>query len=358
MDADWNSISAQLHGSFLDRQIRRTNRNLLLTSSFLIVCIVASCFSERRYLYNFFAGPFDANGPLLDSIKDPDEQLRYFMRIRGEDSSDTGLQEIEQETENGVVNKATVKAKHSLVSVGKRLLIVKRNPNDKSPVLEGAVGVLRSDLQSKIMAPFLKEYPNASQAFIPLMVDATDFRTDGYIGLSICLAILLFAGWLARKVVQRRAAPAKHPVVQAVSRYGSLVQTAQQFELELRGNLTKIGKATVTQSWVLLPSAFGLKLCHIPNLIWAYKKVTKHSYNFIPTGKTYDVIMYDRGGIPLEVHARQKKIDAMLNLLAERAPWAVYGYNDQLRQTLEADWGGFIAAVDARRSSALAGKKT
>jgi hypothetical protein len=32
-----------------------------------------------------------------------------------------------------------------------------------------------------------------------------------------------------------------------------------------------------------------------------YKKVTKHYTNFIPTGKTYQIIMYDRFGKPLQM---------------------------------------------------------
>ena len=60
--------------------------------------------------------------------------------------------------------------------------------------------------------------------------------------------------------------------------------------------------------------------------------------------------MYDRYGRPLSMQARQKKIDAILNLLVERAPWAVFGYSDELNHTLKTNWRGFVAAVDERRS--------
>lgn len=182
------------------------------------------------------------------------------------------------------------------------------------------------------------------------MLDATGFRSDGYIALAICIPMVFLALWLMRKVMMRRNAPETHPIVHMASRYGTLADTSQQLETELRGNITKFGRVKVTQSWVLLPRTFGLAMCHIPNLIWAYKKVTRHYHNFIPTGKSYDVIMYDRYGKPLQMQASQKKVDAVLSLLVERAPWAVFGYSDELNRALKYDWGAFVATVDARRS--------
>jgi hypothetical protein len=93
MDIQSRSISAQVHGTFLDRQIQRTNRNLLLVSLILIVAVVGYAAIERRYLYNFFAGPFQVSGPQLVTIQQPGSQLRYFVTVKGDDSSDTGLQE-------------------------------------------------------------------------------------------------------------------------------------------------------------------------------------------------------------------------------------------------------------------------
>jgi len=68
------------------------------------------------------------------------------------------------------------------------------------------------------------------------------------------------------------------------------------------------------------------------------------------------VIMYDRHGKPLQMQSRQKKIDAMLALLAERAPWAIYGYSDDLNKTLRTNWGGLVAAVGQRKSGVAAAK--
>jgi hypothetical protein len=355
MDTEWNSISAQLHGTFVERQIRRTNRNLFVVSLLLIIGVLGYGAAEWRYFYNFFAGPLEASAESLDSVKRPDDQLRYFVTVKGEESSDTGLEEVERETSGSSVRSETVKAKYSVLVIGKRLLIVKRSPRDNGTTFQGALKELPSDLRSQIVAPLLKEYPNAGDAFMPFMLDATGFRTDGYIALLICIPVIFVAMWLVRKVNRRRTVPSAHPIVQSVSRYGSLIDTAQQFDVELRGNTVKFGKGSLTASWFILPSTFGLALCRIPDLVWADKKVTRHYHNFIPTGKTYAVIMYDRYGVPLQMEARQKKIDAVLVALAEKAPWAIFGYSDELNEALRTNWGGLVAAVDDRRSEVVAG---
>jgi|HubBroStandDraft_6_1064221.scaffolds.fasta_scaffold53289_3 hypothetical protein len=349
MNADWNSISVQLHGSFLDREIRRTNRNLLLFSLLLIVGMGAYGVAEWRYYYNYFTGPIEMNADSLDGIKHPDDQLRYFVRVKGDQSSDTGLQEIRHETRNGVQSKS-VEAKYCILLLGNRLLIVKKIPYDNGTTFQGALGELPSDLRSEIIDPLLKQYPNASQAFLPVMLDATDFRSGGYISLAICLFLALLALWNMRKVYRRRMAPATHPIVKSASMYGSLVATAQQFDVELKGSTFKLGKATITTSWVFLPSTFRLAMCHIPDLVWAYKRATTRRRNSQYIGTTYDAILYDRHGLALQMQADQKKVDAMLSLLAQRAPWAIFGYSDDLDQTRGKNWAGLVAAVDARRS--------
>lgn len=353
MDNEWSSISAQLRGSFLERQIRRTNRNLLFWNLLLIVSIVGCGCLSWRYLYNFVTGPYEATAESLEATKHPAEQLHYFVRVKGDGSADTGVQEILTRTRSGVSSES-VEAKYSILFLGKRLLVVKKDPGDSGATLQGALGEISPDVQSKIIDPLVKQYPNASQAFMPVMLDATSFRSDGYIGLAICIPLTVLALWNIRKVIRRRTAPETNPIVQAASRYGALVDMTKHVDAELRGNTAKFGKASVTTFWVFLPSTFGLGMCHIPDLIWAYKKVTTRRRNSQYMGTTHDVIMYDRyTTVPLQMRADQKRTDAMLSVLMERAPWAIFGYSDEVDKNRQTNWAGMVAAVDAKRAGVL-----
>lgn len=350
MDAEWSSISAQLRGSFLERQIRRANRNLFLVGLLCVAGVAVYGVAQWRYFYNFFAGPFAATAESLSAIQHPGDQRRYFFRVAGEESTDTGLQEVEQEEGSAPGQNQTVKAEYSALALGDRLLLVKKDLGDKSTVFQGALGEMPEDVRAQIITPLLKDHPEASQAFFPFLLDATNFRSDGYIGLAICIPVVGLGAWLILLARRRTNHPTEDPIVKSISRYGSLVETAHQFDLELKGNTLKFGKAILTTSWVILPNAFGLAVCHVPDLVWAYKKVTKHRTNFIPTGKTYAAILYDRYGKPVQVGAKQKSVDEMLTALVGRAPWAIFGYSDELNKALKTNWRGIVATADARRT--------
>jgi len=82
-------------------------------------------------------------------------------------------------------------------------------------------------------------------------------------------------------------------------------------------------------------------------LLWAYKRVTKHSVNFIPTGKSYAAVLACYGGAA-EVRGREKKVDAVLAFAAERAPWAVFGFSDDLSKLFKKKTQDFCLAVEEK----------
>jgi hypothetical protein len=348
MQNDWNNASIQIQGTYLDNQLRRTNRNLLLLAFGLILAIAGYGIAQYRYFYNFYDGPLETNLSVLERISHPEELSRYFVSIKGSEVFDSGLQDIETVTRSGIVESKTVKAEYVILDIDKHLLIVKRKPEDTSTMYQGALVALPTDIHARIVTPLLKDYPNADGMFLPLMLDATGFRSDGYVALLIATPLLLFAIWSIYRVVQRQNDVAKHPIIKAISRYGS-PDIARQLDIELGPDAVRLRKVTITPSWIVLPTAFGLSICHIPDIIWAYKKVTKHSVNFIPTGKSYAVMVWDRYGISLELSASLKKADAILQTLVGSVPWAVFGYTDELKQAMN-DWPAAVAFVDTQRA--------
>jgi len=329
----------------------RTNRNLLLMSLTLIAAVAIYAAIEWRYFSNFFQGPVAMDAGAIAAVKAPESLPRYFVAVKGDDSIDTGVQDVEEEvSDSGSVRSQTVKAEFSVLRLGSRFLIVKRKPADNGKAYQGALVELPGDVHSQIVTPLLSDNPNAEQIFLPAMLDATGFRKKGYIALAICIPVILFALWNISKAGKRRNNPLTHPILKSLSRYGPLADTACQIDADAAGAPQRVGNALLGPSWILLPSAFSLSVCHIPDVVWAYEKVTKRSVNFIPTGKSYAAIVFDRYGQSLEIQAGREKSEQVLGMLAERAPWAVFGFSDELKKLAGANWAGFVAAVDARRS--------
>ncbi len=111
-----------------------------------------------------------------------------------------------------------------------------------------------------------------------------------------------------------------------------------EIESELRGDTEAVGSARVSQHWILRSETFGLSLCRMSEIVWAYKKVTKRSVNFIPTGKSYSATVFRRSGSYTSVDAREKEVDHLLQIIASRAPWALLGFTAEIDRITRSNW--------------------
>lgn len=175
-----------------------------------------------------------------------------------------------------------------------------------------------------------------------------------YILVAVGVGVLLLSGWNCVKAMRRYGELQTTPVWRHAAVYGNVEQIAAQIEQELQTGKMKYGKVTVTPSWIVRKSFFSTWVSPLSDLAWAYKKVTKHYTNFIPTGKSYAAILVDRHRQRIEVSMSQKKTDQLLADLAARVPWAIYGYSKEIAAAWQKDPGGFVATVDSRRQQLAA----
>jgi hypothetical protein len=248
-----------------------------------------------------------------------------------------------------------VVSEYFAVVLGEKLLLVKASPNHREADFVGSIENLSGDESREIINRFLENDPGARDAFLPIMLDATGFRGRGYIGLAIGVPLLLLSIWNVRKALARKARPDKHPLLVTLAKYGSPQTVASQIDLEVAALAMKTsGSILITASWLLHRTGFSLNVRSFDEIVWAYKKVTKHYTNFIPTGKTYSAIILDRHGRSLEINGRKEQdCDSLLEGIAVRAPWVLVGYGDDLAMVWKSDAAAVIRAVDERHNKAL-----
>jgi len=307
-----------------------------------------------RYYYNFVAGPITVDADYISRVEHSGKPLRYFVKVSGNDLSDSGVQEITETERTGIVTSRNVTAEYSELFLGNQVLIVKRRPNDKGTSFAGALEELPTDVRFDVVMPIFTLQKIDSPTVLPLMLDATGFRREGYWAIGLSILATGLATWLVRRVLAYRAHPERNPIAKKLARYGSLLDISRAIDTDLMGETKKFGRALVTQSWVLLPDPYGLTVCRIPDLVWAFKKVVRKTAYGVTAAKLHRAILYDRFGKKLELQARNNKIDDILAFLADRAPWAVFGYSADLRKRFSTDRLGFVAMVDARRPGTLA----
>ena len=339
----------------IGRHIRRANRNLFLVNTGLVLGVFAVAALSSRYLYNFAFGPFPVDSQALETNGDPGRSLEYYVTVRGDWTKPTGLQDVEQtlNKSSGKVESERVTADYVVTKVGDRLLLVKLPPNQGTPTsFSGALTTIPADARAHLgaLAP-----AGGGGPLLPAMLDATGFRTPGFVGLAVGVPLLLLGLWNVARAVLRWSDSDRHPIARRLMRFGPPEEVAERIDNEVRTqpDTFRLGPALLTPSWLLRPTFFGLEVRHLGEVLWVYQKVTRHSVNFIPTGKSYAAVVRDRHGGTLEVVGGEKGVLQFLQEVVHRAPWVIGGYNQQLDRAWTKDRDELIAAVDERRREYL-----
>jgi hypothetical protein len=339
---------------FVGKQISRSNRNLLTSNLALMAIPVALGVLGMRYWTNFFAGPAQLSPAALAAIPS-ENHPRNYVSITGEKPFDTGYQEITETKRRGVTTNSRISANFILLRVGDKVLPIKAKPEDKAATqFTGELRPIHEDFKNQVLNEIFTKYPEEKGVFFPYMLDQTnDYPTMGYFGLVLGLPCLGLAAWNLQKLTRRWGKPENHPLVKQFANRGDLATVTAQIDAEMSDPATqKIGKITITPNWFFRPQAYGLDSLPLENLVWFYQKVTTHRTNGVPTGKTYSTVLHDRDGRNFEFSATEKQVDQVMNILYDKAPWAISGYSDEIQAMWRKQRSEMVATVDERRQAA------
>jgi hypothetical protein len=313
-----------------------------------ITAIVAWIFAENSaYWKVFFQGPPPATAADLDAAERADNnQLPIptpYATIAGDKVLSTGVEEVT--TYEGVIKH--VSAGYYALKVGDRILLVKSGKTPSTTV-SGALGTMPLDVKSSLFPEGTD--PADEAVFYPLLLD-TNYRESGWAGAFWALLVEAIFGLLAWRSWRRLSGWVDHPAVARARAWGDLTLTSAELEREIETAVkAKCSGWTLTQNYAVQQKMLGFNLFRMENLAWAYKKVVKRRiYYVIPAGTTYAAELYFSDG-QAEIVGKQKKVDELLALASERAPWAIKGYSDDLEKLYKSSRGEFVAEVTKRKS--------
>ncbi len=308
-------------------------------------CIVLFAILEGRYITNFILGPFDLGPSDLGSIRDISDTPRYFARVTGSKAIDTGIQHIKIRKRGGVETDRSVSGAYYALVVGDKLLIVKR-AGAASLTVEGKLTAMPLDLDKLLFnTPEMQAIRNR---FHPFYLSDESFRLPGYIAIAGALIFVFLLVRLGLPAWRHLQDVSAHPVLRKMESWGDPVSVAVEVEQETRSPQYKPGGWLVTNNYLIHSSFFTFDVLRFWDLLWAFKRVTKHSVNFIPTGKTYNAVLMCYGGAA-NVKASEMMVDSILAFAAERAPWAIFGFSKELERLFKTSTNDFCAAVEQRR---------
>jgi len=301
---------------------------------------------QLRYIRNFLLGPYVLGAAELDAIGNVSEAPRYFVRVTGARARPTGLQQITVRRRGGVETSRKVSAAYYALAVGDKFLIC-RSASGVRTTYEGELVPLPADLAGRLF-----DTPDAMamrDRFFPFYVNSASFRLPGYLAMAGFLVLALLFVWQALPAWKHFRDPASHPLIKRVLTWGDPVGLAGAAQQEAGSPRYKGGSGwAVTDQYLIRSTFFTFDLLRLSDLLWAYKVVTKHSYNLIPTGKTYDAVLFCYGGVAM-IESKEATTDAILGFAAQRAPWAIYGFSKDLQDYFNKDRRAFCEAVEQRR---------
>jgi len=335
---------------FVEQQIGRNNRRQILWAAAILVIVIGMFFLAGNYFYNFFLGPFKVSPDQIVSYQAGNIPKQYYVTVTGDDLLDTGYQLVDTDSSGNKIPRAAYLA----LVFGNRLLLVKMSP-DAAPgattTMTGSLTDLPADEQTNIIQNLESRYPEVKGAFLPIMLDTTNFKTGGYIGLAVGIlvaGICLF--FIIRGIA--RSDPEKHPFMKQLARYGQPEFIVSSIDMEMAGEHTKIGPLHISQNWLVLNMPPTMKVQRMEDLVWEYKLVTQHRTYGIPTMKTYIAHIYDRNGTLITLQASEFEIDRLLAEIKQRTPWMIAGYSRELAYAWRKDRAQLIASVDANKQNA------
>jgi hypothetical protein len=334
--------------TWIAKRIRSTSLRRVVAWTVALVLGVLVATSDHRYVANFLSGPYALAQADLDSISDVTLTPRYYARVAGEKVIDTGIRQYRVQTRNGVETSREESGAYQAFVIGDRFLVVRTAAaGTETAVAEGTLVPWPSELESQFFDT--KEMEALRASFYPFYLDGDSFRRPGFIVIGIAIVFLALFFWQAIPAWRALRDPERHPLAQRLAAWGDPMGVAVEAEREFEHPLLK-GKAgwRLGSKYLVRSTFFSFNVLRFRDVLWGYKKITKHSVNFIPTGKTYEAIVQCTGGAAT-IPGKEKKVDELLEFVQQRAPWAVYGYSDELSTTFNKHQQDFVNGVEQRR---------
>lgn len=320
--------------------VRRNNRYLQIISGVILGVALVIGLLSFRYYYNLLLGPFQLERDELFGLTSGfDDPLRDWIRVEGDQAIDT-----EYEFRAGEGRTERVTASYIALLVNDRQLLAQL-PGDliNAPRnrYDGFLVPIPGIVQRGVVDEFIQRSDNPTQPFLPIMLDVRPLGGWGYAGFALNLAVLLTGAFGVALTQYRTLYPERHPMLRHLARSGELQTTLDIIEAEMNEPHIEINTLHLTRNWLVSQSPTSLEATRYEDIVWVYKKMTHQD--------GYSVLIHDRHGKVIGIRAKELKANEILNLIRQRAPWALTEYHRDTESAWRSHRQELVARVDERK---------
>lgn len=325
--------------SWLNAQVARTIRNSLTWNSIGAVLLVLLVWMTSDYFYWFFRGPTPASDAQLMEMIAQGGQRSIIGYVSSTERKLQATNWSEVVTmDDGRKEKVHTSTPYFLLPVDDKYLLVLAKESSETNLV-GPLSHAR-ELDRRVIKSLESENPQLAGKILPVVMNAeAAFSVLAYLLMPV---LVLWGGWLLWNFTmawQRSANPAYHPIVKQLARYGDADDLAKQINREASSDTAlRFGKAILTDSWLLRPTAFGAQVVRLADLVWAY--------HLQQSAESFAVLMTS----DKKAHALSLKADdavSLIRALPKRQPDAIYGYDKARHQRWRKDPQSVIDEIRA-----------
>lgn len=117
---------------------------------------------------------------------------------------------------------------------------------------------------------------------------------------------------------------------------------------QLYTNGVNVGGLRMNANLILIEQGANHYLHAAGELVWAYKGVTQHRVNGVPTGKSYNLIMVMRDRTTRSVTMQENQVDEQLQKINALIPNVVLGYDEELGKLFNSKSPELMTALSNR----------
>jgi len=339
----------QMENSFLKKTIRKTSIISGLVLILIISIIILALFESKGKIPSIFGKPEEIN--TVEELEEYNETGEGYATLNIEYMADSGYY-IAKDGGKGTITENIYIAiiEDKFVTVALPAKASSKNPDEMENVsfvvkkfdgLENASEVqLLGEIKKEIAEGLGVPIQDINNGFVDVMLK--DSKTDRvlekifYIGIFIGLIYLIILV-IKRVIVITNYRSSK--VIKKLSKYGNIDYMENQINQEVNYPEYVSKRITITNNWIIDKTPFSIRFMPIGNLVWVYNVRTKHYQNGIRTGTSFSVMCYSDKNEKLSLNVGWKKDEekaiSIVELLSQKAPWAIYGYSDEIKKNFK-----------------------
>jgi hypothetical protein len=342
-----------MEGTIIWRHIQKLNKKLWQHNLVGIVLLLGLGYSQYNYLYNCFLGAEKINADRLIKLDKAEHIDREFVTFTATQIVDTGINTT-------IINKKTkiesIDTKYAIAMVGRdKVIIIEMQPDRdlKNLTLTGKLSKNLVGRQLEVFKQVIEDRPNLKGKVLTSILKKGDYKSSFSSLWYSLLAGLSLCSWNLYKTKVRTKNPRKHPIYRSLLQYGDGDSLVYSIDNEIKHHYysQELTPNTffVTPSWLLFTRRNNLHIIKLDRLIWVFKKVTSHSINFIPTGKTYTIVLCDRLDKEQNFSMSEKEIDRIINRINLYTPWVISGFSSEIKKMWDRQRQELYTMVEQRK---------